>query len=226
MRLFLIRHGQTPHNVTGALDTAFPGAGLTPLGQAQAHAIPSALVDEDISSIYASRLVRTQLTAAPLADSRGLDIDVRHGLEEISAGDLELRADTEAVQMYAACVASWMRGDLEQTMPGGTSGRDFCARYDAALRAIAAEHGPDDTIAVFSHGAAIRVYTALAAGLHPEVSMELRIMNTGMGLLQGDPKTGWELTRWSSEPLGGLELEDFQAHDVTGESADEALHEN
>lgn len=226
MRLLLIRHGQTPHNVNGALDTAFPGAGLTPLGEAQARAVPGALADLEVAGVYASRLVRTQLTATPLAASRGLDVDVREGLEEISAGSLELRTDAEAVQRYATCLATWMRGDLEHTMPGGTNGHEFFARYDAALRAIAAQHGRDDTIAVFSHGAAIRVYTALRAGLPPAVSTELRIMNTGMGLLQGDPETGWELVRWSSEPLGGLELEDYQAHDVTGESADEAEHES
>ncbi|HET6626726.1 MAG TPA: histidine phosphatase family protein [Nocardioidaceae bacterium] len=225
MRLFLIRHGQTPHNVTGALDTAFPGAGLTPLGQSQARALPEALAEEDIAGIYASRLVRTQLTAAPLAESRGLDVHVREGLEEVAAGELELRADRDAVHAYAGCLVSWMCGDLERRMPGGTAGREFYDRYEAALSTIAMEHDPDDTVVVFSHGAAIRVYTALAAGLHPEVSTELRIMNTGMGLLEGHPKTGWELARWSSEPLGGLQLEDLQAHDVTGESAEEAIHE-
>jgi probable phosphoglycerate mutase len=225
VRLFLIRHGQTPHNVEGALDTAFPGAGLTPLGRAQARAVPAALADERITAVYASRLVRTQLTAAPLADALGVEVRVRAGLEEIGAGDLEMLADPEAVQAYAGCAAAWMRGDLERSMPGGASGRDFHARYDAAVRAIAAEHGPDDAVAVFSHGAAIRVFTALAARLAPDVSAELRIMNTGMSLLEGDPGTGWRLTRWSSDPLGGVDLEDVLAHDVTGDSTHEAARE-
>lgn len=225
MRLFLIRHGETPHNVTGTIDTALPGAGLTALGQSQARAIPDALAEEDIAGVYASRLVRTQLTAAPLAESRGLDVGVRAGLEEIEAGELELRADPAAVQAYADCLVSWMRGDLEHGMPGGPVGREFYGRYEVALRTIAKEHGPDDTVVVLSHGAAIRVYTALAVGLRPEVATQLRIMNTGMGLLEGDPETGWELARWSSEPLGGLQLQDLQAHDVTGESAEEASHE-
>ncbi len=225
MRLLLIRHGQTPHNVAGALDTAFPGADLTPLGRAQARAVPGALLDEDISAIYASPLVRTQLTAVPLAEARDLDVRVRDGLEEVSAGELELRSDLDAVHTYAGCLVSWMSGDLERCTPGGTTGHEFLDRYGAAVRHIAEGHGPDDTVAVFSHGAAIRVFTAAAAGLDPEVSTELRIMNTGMSLLEGHPATGWELVRWSSEPLGGLELEDFAAHDVTGESADEAVHE-
>lgn len=225
MRLFLIRHGQTPHNVAGALDTAFPGAGLTALGRAQARAVPAALADEKLAMIYASRLVRTQLTAAPLADVHGLGPEVRPGLEEISAGDLELRADAEAVQAYVACTAAWMRGRLDATMPGGSTGHEFYARYDAAVRAIAAEHGRDDSVAVFSHGAAIRVYTALATGLDPDAATELRLMNTGMALLEGDPDTGWQLSRWTTEPLGGLELEDARAHDVTGESTEESTHE-
>jgi broad specificity phosphatase PhoE len=223
VRLLLIRHGQTPSNVRGALDTAFPGAGLTALGQAQAQAVPGALEDEDIAAVFTSRLVRTQLTAGPLAGSRGLDISVRDGLEEVSAGELELRDDADAARRYAACVAGWMTGDLAAGLPGGTTGHAFYGRYDAAVRRITAEHRPDDTVAVFSHGAAIRAYTALAVGLDPEVSTELRIMNTGMALLEGHPESGWELARWSTEPLGGLDLTDTQAHDVTGESAEEAV---
>lgn len=225
MRLLLIRHGQTPHNVAGALDTAFPGADLTPLGQAQARAVPGALLDQEISAIYASPLVRTQLTAGPLAESLDLEVLVREGLEEVSAGELELRADLDAVHTYAGCLVSWMSGDLDRSTPGGTTGHEFIERYDAAVRGIAHAHEGDETVAVFSHGAAIRVFTAKAAGVDPEIAAELRIMNTGMSLLEGHPDTGWELVRWASEPLGGLELEDFAAHDVTGESADEAVHE-
>lgn len=226
MRLLLIRHGQTPHNVAGALDTAFPGADLTPLGQAQAGAVPGALPDEDISAIYASRLVRTQLTAQPLAESLDLDVRVREGLEEVSAGDLELRSDLDAVHTYAGCLVSWMRGDLDRRTPGGASGKEFLDRYDGAVRKIVESHGADETVAAFSHGAAIRVFTATAVGLDPDVAADMRIMNTGMSVLEGDHDAGWKLVRWSSEPLGGLELEDFAAHDVTGESADDAVHES
>ena len=39
MRLTLVRHGQTPSNVLGLLDTAPPGPGLTDLGQLQAASV-------------------------------------------------------------------------------------------------------------------------------------------------------------------------------------------
>lgn len=221
MRLLLIRHGQTPHNVTGALDTGFPGAGLTELGQAQAAAVPAALADEDVSALYASPLVRTQLTGAPLAQERGLEVGVRPGLEEISAGSLEMRSDDEAVHAYLSGLSAWLHRDLDHAIPGGATGRDFLDRYEGAVQGIAAQHGRDDTVALFSHGAAIRVFATHAAGLSGEDVAELWINNTGMVLLEGHPSDGWTLERWTGDPLGGAHLASVRAHDVTGEALDE-----
>ena len=215
MRLLLIRHGQTPSNVIGALDTARPGAGLSALGQAQAAAIPRVLERERIDGVYASVLTRTQLTGRPLARARGLDIRVREGLEEISAGDFEMRNDAEAVQAYVTAGWSWIRGDLAHAVSGGETGHDFFARYDAAIAEIAAQH---ETAAVVSHGAAIRVWAArTAANVDDETAAYRRLHNTGMCVLEGDPDSGWELREWREEPLGGIDLEDQLAHDVTGE---------
>ncbi|MCU1510800.1 MAG: histidine phosphatase, partial [Arthrobacter sp.] len=54
MRLLLIRHGQTPGNVLGQLDTAHPGPGLTELGERQAAALARSLTNEQIDLLYAS----------------------------------------------------------------------------------------------------------------------------------------------------------------------------
>ena len=226
MRILQVRHGQTPNNVIGALDTDVPGAGLTQLGKAQAEAVPVALRGHEVSGIYATPKIRTQLTAAPLARAEGLQVQVRSGLEEVPAGDLTMRSDQDSVRAYGDTLVAWMHGELARPMPGGPDGRAFLARYDAAIQAIADEHGPDDEVVIFSHGAAMRVYTALRAGLDGDTAAKLSIMNTGMGVLEGHPDTGWELVRWHSAPLGGLDLADRRAHDVTGESADDAAHED
>ena len=221
MRLLLIRHGQTPANVAGELDTEAPGPGLTALGHTQAAAVPGALLDERIDAIDATRLVRTQLTAQPLATARRLPVQVRPGLEEISAGDLELRSDPDAIAGYAECLAAWMAGDLDRAMPGGPDGRAFWRRYDDAITAIAAQHGPGDTVVVVSHGAAIRVFAALATGMAVEQAHQLSLANTGMAALEGGPGSGWHLQRWCADPLGGSSLLDASAADVTGDSTDE-----
>ncbi|MEX0426173.1 histidine phosphatase family protein [Nocardioides sp. DS6] len=225
MRLLLIRHGQTPHNVAGALDTARPGAGLTALGEAQAGAIPAALADEEITAVYASVLTRTQLTAAPLARDRGLEVRVVEGLEEIAAGDLELHTEKASVQAYVGALGRWAHGELDHPMPGGPDGHAFFARYDAAIADIHARHR-EASVVVVSHGAAIRLWTATRAeNVGPEHAVEQRLMNTGMAVLDGSPDAGWRLLQWHEEPLGGLDLEDLSAHDVTGDTGDEAVAE-
>jgi broad specificity phosphatase PhoE len=225
VRLLLIRHGQTPSNVSGAIDTAHPGAPLTALGEAQAKAVPEALRGFDVASLHASTLVRTQLTAAPLAEERRAEVRVHDGLREIGAGDLEMRTDEEAVRGYAECVAAWMCGDLDRAMPGGSTGHEFLQRYDAALRSALDGHRDDATVAAFSHGAAIRVWSTHAGRLDPQVTTGLRMPNTGMVVLDGHPDRGWTVEQWPTTPLGGPTLEDRRAHDVTGDSAEEAVEE-
>lgn len=222
MRLLLIRHGQTPNNVAGALDTGFPGAGLTSLGSVQAAAIPSVLSGERIAGVYASVLTRTQLTATPLARATAHDITVIDGVEEISAGDFEMRSDDEAIAGYVGALGRWAQSDLGYTMPGAESGHDFLARYDRAIESVVDQHA-DETAVVVSHGAAIRIWAAHRANnVQTEEGVRRWLHNTGMCVMEGDPEHGWQLVQWHGDPLGGLGLEDPDAHDVTGDSAEES----
>lgn len=219
MRLLLIRHGQTPANVDGRLNTAVPGPGLTPLGEQQAAEIPHALRSTPIDGIYASVLLRTQLTAAPLAADRGLDVNVLPGIHEIGAGDLEDRTDRTSVRNYLETVFAWGLGDLSPVMPGGTDGHEFFARFDADIARIAAEC--ERAVAV-SHGAAIRVWVAgRATNVPPSFAGEHDIDNTGVVELEGTPAQGWTLLSWQGTPVGGARLADPSAQDPTGESVDD-----
>jgi len=222
MRLLLVRHGQTPSNVDFLLDTAVPGAGLTALGEQQAAALPVALADEDIEAVYASTLVRTQLTATPLASSRGLDIEVLEGLHEIEAGALEKLTDRESHLHYLGTVFAWAAGELDRRMPSGPSGHDFFERYDDSIARIAAATpgGDDAAVAVVSHGAAIRVWTGLrAANVDADFAARHVLANTGIVALEGDPDAGWRLIHWDGSPVGGLALADPTAEDPTGRPA-------
>ncbi|MFD3505096.1 histidine phosphatase family protein [Streptomyces sp. NPDC058676] len=197
MRLLLIRHGQTPTNVSFLLDTAVPGPGLTELGERQAAALPGALADEDIETLYASTLVRTQLTAAPLAAARGLDVRVRDGIRELSAGDLEmLPGDSQHGQRYMETVFAWSAGDTELRMPGGESGAEALARYDAVV-AEASESGAS-AVAMVSHGAAIRMWTAARAdNVDVAFAAARPLDNTGVVILEGSPSDGWKALSWA-----------------------------
>jgi broad specificity phosphatase PhoE len=197
MRLLLIRHGQTPTNVRFLLDTAVPGPGLTALGEQQAAALPEALADEDIEALYASTLVRTQLTAAPLAAARGLDVLVRDGIRELTAGDLEmLPGDSEQGLLYMKTVFAWAAGDTALRMPGGETGAEALARYDAVV-AEAADSGAG-TVAMVSHGAAIRMWTAARAdNVDVPFAAARPLDNTGVVILEGSPADGWKALSWA-----------------------------
>lgn len=160
MRL-LIRHGQTPANVLGQLNTRKPGPGLTRIGEKQAAAVPGALQGERVGAVFASTLLRTQLTGKPLAEARGLPVTVLDGLREVEAGDLEDLTDAASVETYLSMSFAWAAGDLGLRVPGGPDGHEFFARYDDAVATIVASGC--DTAAAFSHGMAIRAWAAARA---------------------------------------------------------------
>ncbi|MGW3130036.1 histidine phosphatase family protein [Streptomyces sp. NPDC001123] len=205
MRLLLIRHGQTPTNVDFLLDTAVPGPGLTALGEQQAAALPGALADEDIEALYVSTLTRTQLTAAPLAAARGLDPVVRDGIREVFAGDLELLpGHSERGEEYMRTVFGWAAGDTAPRMPGGETGDEVLGRYDAVIDEAAASGA--GTVAMVSHGAVIRLWTAARAdNVDVPYAASRPLGNTGVVILEGSPADGWKALSWEGavvEPTG------------------------
>jgi len=195
VRFFLVRHGQTHANVARQLDTAVPGLDLTDTGRAQARALAQRLADEDLGAIYTSDLVRTQQTAAPLAERLGLEMVVLPGLREIQAGDYEMSTDW---QPYVDAVVRW-GDDPAHTIPGGDSGVGFLARYDEAIAQIASD-GHASAVAI-SHGAAMRTWCTARLGLTPGFFAERRLDNTHVVTMEGDPKAGWRLLAWGDEPI-------------------------
>ncbi|MGF9650344.1 histidine phosphatase family protein [Pseudarthrobacter oxydans] len=222
MKLLLIRHGQTPGNVLGQLDTAHPGPGLTELGKRQAEALARSLANERIEALYASTLVRTQITAAPLGRLHSLDVEVMDGLHEIEAGSLEKLTDHESHKRYMGTVFSWAAGDLDQRMPAGPDGHDFFARFDTAIaRVLERASGDQATAAVVSHGAAIRTWAGRRAeDADHEFAAKHALANTGIVALEGDPDSGWRLIHWDGSPVGGLALADPTAQDPTGRNVE------
>lgn len=225
MRLLLIRHGQTPANVRGELDTAEPGPGLTRLGLAQANNIPAALREERIDALFASSLIRTQQTAAPLGLARRLPVVVLPGVHEIEAGDVEMATDHESYRTYLGTCMAWGLGERDRMMPGAATGHDFFQRFSASIESAATSlASPHETAAVVTHAAAMRVWVAGSArNIDPTFVTRQELDNTGMVVLEGTPTEGWELLEWHGTPLGGEVLVDDLAVDPTGESIDEAL---
>ncbi len=211
----LLRHGQTPSNITHALDTLVPGPGLTDLGAAQAAAVPAALAAAGVvaDTVWASTARRAQETARPLADLLDVDVGVLDGLREIEAGELEMRTDEEAVRRYVENTVAWGAGDLAARLPGAQDGAEVMARFDAAVAEVAASG--TGTAVLVSHGAAIRLWSALRITGVDVATMSQRWMeNTGAVIFEDEPGDGgaggddrpWRLVDWHGQALGGESL--------------------
>lgn len=225
MRLILIRHGQTPSNVLGLLDTAPPGPGLTPLGHEQAAAIPGALAAERVDAMFASNLTRTQETAAPLARDRGLTVQIRDGIREVAAADVEMRGDLDSVRAYLGVLKAWLEGAVNTRMPGsgGETGAEVLDRFDSVVAEAAAAVPTGGAAVLVSHGAAIRIWAAARADNLPNsFGVHNNLHNTGVVILDGDPISGWTAVSWTGAAIGGPALDDPGESGPGGEAPDGA----
>jgi len=199
MKMLLIRHGQTLDNVNGSIGTAVPGPGLTELGYRQAATLAANLASESIEAIYVSTLRRTRLTAQPLARSCGLEIHEVDGLQEITGGELEGLSGQEAISSYLRTIFSW-KDNCAGRVPGGENGHEFFARFTAAIARIALQY--NGTVAIFSHGAAIRTWASWGAtNLDADFSRTHSLENTAVVVMEGTLTDGWEATFWAGEPV-------------------------
>ncbi|SCE30863.1 probable phosphoglycerate mutase [Streptomyces sp. Termitarium-T10T-6] len=82
-------------------------------------------------------------------------------------------------------------------MPGGEDGTEALARFDAVV-AEAAEAEKHRTVALVSHGAAIRVWAAARArNVTVDFAARHGLDNTGVVVVEGSPDSGWTALSWA-----------------------------
>jgi probable phosphoglycerate mutase len=201
LRLVLARHGQTTANAEGILDTQLPGYPLSEKGHQQAAELAEQLADEPVVAVYASRALRAQQTAAPVAARHGLAAQVLDGVHEVAIGDLEGRQQPEDHRALHDMYRAWHSGDLQAALPGGESGNQVLRRYLADVARIRAAH-PGGTAVLVSHGAATRLaIVALAANVDGSFAAPRLLRNAATVLLEADGD-GWRCLRWDDIELG------------------------
>lgn len=198
-KLHLVRHGQIDSNVSGALDTAVPGPQLNATGLEQANALVGKFEGVEIDSIWASTAIRTQMTASPLAASRGLTLGILDGLREISAGELEMSVEPHHRMTYHEVITQWILGDLDIPLGKGTTGREVLDRFEEALTEIY-DTDSDHTV-VAAHGAIISFWTAVRCNnLTEELFAQYPVVNTGIVSLEPTSQ-GWRALNWMGQEL-------------------------
>ncbi len=161
-RLVIVRHGYSVTNAakryTGQMDVA-----LTEEGHRQASAVASYLTThEKIDAIYASDLTRAVDTARPTAACLGIDIIPMPALRELGMGVWEGMSLEDVKRDYADVMAR-RAVDPSYPCPEGESFADLFARVSEAIDKILTDC-EGKTVAVFSHGGAIRCIDCKADG--------------------------------------------------------------
>jgi broad specificity phosphatase PhoE len=158
--LLLIRHATNP-NVGVRVTGWSTGVRLDEKGRIEAADLAEFLAEVPISAIYSSPLERALETAAPLAEKRSLPVRECAALGEIRYGDWQ-------GQPYSSLSADpgWARFSAFRSFtrpPSGEMMVETQARMISVLHEIAQRH-EGETVAVFSHGDAIRSALLYALG--------------------------------------------------------------
>ncbi len=182
----LIRHGET--DAVGREIMGWrPGWHLNANGREQAQRLAERLARRPIQAFYTSPLERAVETAAILAAPHALEAqpepdfaEVRFGAwEGCKFGELERMEEWRQYNRFRACVRP----------PGGEMLVEVQTRMVRRLQSLAREHR-EGTVAVVSHGDALRSALALYLGISLDMILRFEISPASLSVL--------EVTDWGS----------------------------
>lgn len=183
--IYLIRHAEAEGNlyrfVQGHYNSEITGKGLR-----QIHALSRRFEDIHIDALYSSDLKRTLLTSTAISANHALEPNVDPRLREICLGICEgmsfgdmTHMDPQQMYYFNNDPERWRAKDAETFA-------ECTERMYSIISEIAAKHY-GQTVAIVSHGMAIRSFLAKVAGIS---STEIRSMphgdNTAVSLLHYD----------------------------------------
>ena len=168
--ILIARHGESDWN-RGRRWQGHADRPLTERGREQARALAVRLAHIELDAVYSSDLQRAQETAAVVAASQELELQVLPELREVDVGSWSGLTRSEAEERFPEGFARWSSG-----FPGWEDGETYEAMtqrvLDAVQRIAAAHDG--GRVLVVSHGGPIRAIHAAALELDVHAYRRLR----------------------------------------------------
>jgi ribonuclease H / adenosylcobalamin/alpha-ribazole phosphatase len=207
LRLFVVRHGETPFNremrYLGTADEP-----LSPKGVGQAEQLASSLGPLPLQAVYASPLSRAAETGRRIAEARQVDLRLEPRLREQAFGEWEGLTRSEVLERDRDRLLRW-EADLGLSPPGGESLLSVQERTLALVDELARAHS-GEWIALVSHVGPIKALlcAALDAPLATARRMFLdpgtvTVLDWGkhpvIRLFNAHGHLGWEAARWMSK---------------------------
>lgn len=157
-KIFLIRHAEAEGNlyriVQGQMDAAVTGR-----GERQIDALSERFRDVPLDALYSSDLRRTVTTASAITRYHELPLIKMPELREINLGECEGLSFGDLDHIDPVQMSYFNNDPMRWRAPGAETFAECTDRvYNALLRI--AEENPGRTVAVVSHGMAIRSFLA------------------------------------------------------------------
>ena len=190
--IYLIRHAEAEGNVVpffqGSIDTA-----LTEKGELQLEYLAERFRHVPLDAIYFSPFQRARISAEAVNRYHGLQMIPEYDLRELNGGSWEGRRVADLCREYPKAFQVWVEHMQDFQAPNGDAMQEVYDRMHGIMQKIA-EENPGRTVAVFTHGCALRNFLSFVesgsiAGL-PAVGWG---DNTSVSLVEYDPDAGWKL---------------------------------
>lgn len=185
-RIYLIRHAEAEGNLYRRLHGWYDSL-ITEKGYRQIAALEERFRNIQIDAVYSSDLFRTRTTASAIYKSKGLALNTRRALREIHVGEWEDLPFAEVVQRYPEEFERFNTNHPEFQCNGSETFLQVRERVGDMILKIARENA-NRTIAIFSHGVAIRNSLARFMEIPPEQVAEKvpHGDNTAVAMLEVD----------------------------------------
>lgn len=161
--VYLVRHAKSIGN-TERIFQGRSNLGLSAEGRAQLPQLAERFRNIPLEAVYSSPLQRAVQTAEAVSHYHHLPIQTEEDLSEIYAGEWELKRFSDLPILYPEHWRLWCEEEAHFCAPSGESIVQVHNRISSAIDRIAAQND-GKTIAVVSHGCALRCYLCHALGL-------------------------------------------------------------
>ena len=186
--IYLIRHAEAEGNLY-RIAQGQQNSILTDRGWRQVRALEKRFEDIHIDAVYSSDLYRTCATASAIYKPKGLLLHRVPALREINVGGWEQRTWGDIYRQDPEQMAYFSRQFTKWHIEGAETAQQVLDRVLGAVRDIA-EENEGRTVAVFSHGYAIRVLLAHLQGYSMEEAGQTpHGDNTAVSMLEAEGGT-------------------------------------
>ena len=162
-KIYLIRHAEAEGNLYRRIQGHWDGS-ITPLGLQQVDALAQRFRREHIDALYCSDLSRARATAEAITRYHDIPAVATPRLTEICMGVWEGRAWGDVEHEFPEQMRYFNTDPDRWSVPGCEPICDVQKRMKRAISDLAARHD-GQTIALVSHGMAIRAYLCTVLGI-------------------------------------------------------------